>query len=161
MYTKHELLTMKVGELKEVLRGMGQMVSGKKAELVERILGNQNVKVTEGLLEESDGEKVTETEVTETGNRAEVADVMELEKGNRAEVTSGGNCDLELKQLREENARLKAQLGKKMGGKPAIGITKKVSLTLTEQDWERVELEAKRFGSKSAYLRYLVENSLG
>jgi hypothetical protein len=166
MYTKHDLLAMKVGELKEVLRGMGQMVSGKKAELVERVLSNQNVEVTNNELpEQSNGARVTETEVTGTGNWAEVANVTEPGKGDRAEVTnevtSEGASDWELKWLREENARLKAQLGKKSGGKPAIGVTKKVSLTLTEADWERVEREAKVFGSKSAYLRYVIENSLG
>lgn len=43
-------------------------------------------------------------------------------------------------------------------GRPPIGITKKVSLTLSESAWERVERRAE--GNRSEYLRKLVERDV-
>lgn len=40
-------------------------------------------------------------------------------------------------------------------GRPAMGVTKKVSITLTEEQWEKIDKE-KGKGSYSAYFRDLV-----
>lgn len=40
---------------------------------------------------------------------------------------------------------------KRSVGRPSIGITKKVSLTLTEDDWEQFDARAK--GNRSLFLR--------
>lgn len=150
MYEKRELVAMKVEELKGVLRTMDLPVSGKKAELVERIISNQLKGVTNSeLTGKGDEEKVSNEKVT---------NVSDGEKVTSTVVTSDSASDWELKRLMEENARLKAQLGKRGGGKPAIGETRKVSLTLTVEDWQYVDSESKAFGSKSAYLRYAIED---
>lgn len=44
-------------------------------------------------------------------------------------------------------------------GRPAIGITKKVSLTLSEDNWEW--LDEKAAGNRSGFLREIVWNALG
>lgn len=44
-------------------------------------------------------------------------------------------------------------------GRPPIGITKKVSLTLTENDWEWLDQKAE--GNRSKFLRETVANALG
>lgn len=44
-------------------------------------------------------------------------------------------------------------------GRPAIGITKKVSLTLSEDNWEWLDQKAK--GNRSKFLRDMVWNALG
>lgn len=43
-------------------------------------------------------------------------------------------------------------------GRPSIGITKKVSLTLTEDDW--TWLDTKANGNRSKFLREIVSNAL-
>jgi hypothetical protein len=42
-------------------------------------------------------------------------------------------------------------------GRKAIGITKKVSITLSEEQWEKIDKE-KGSGTYSAYFRELVED---
>lgn len=42
-------------------------------------------------------------------------------------------------------------------GRPSLGVTKKVSLTLSEEDWERFDERAK--GNRSHFLRDLVQES--
>lgn len=44
-------------------------------------------------------------------------------------------------------------------GRPPIGITKKVSLTLTEENWEL--FDGKADGNRSKFLREIVGNTLG
>lgn len=44
-------------------------------------------------------------------------------------------------------------------GRPSIGITKKVSLTLSESNWEWLDEKAK--GNRSKFLREIVWNALG
>src|SRR5699024_1587269 len=44
-------------------------------------------------------------------------------------------------------------------GRPAIGITKKVSLTLSEDNWEWLDEKAE--GNRSGFLREIVWNALG
>lgn len=44
-------------------------------------------------------------------------------------------------------------------GRPSLGITKKVSLTLPEEDWER--LDEKANGNRSKFLREVVSQGLG
>lgn len=48
---------------------------------------------------------------------------------------------------------------KKPIGRPALGITKKVSLTLSEEDWEW--LDEKANGNRSNFIRRIVTNALG
>lgn len=47
---------------------------------------------------------------------------------------------------------------KKPVGRPAVGITKKVSLTLPEDEWTQLDKRAQ--GNRSSYLRQLVRNDL-
>lgn len=44
-------------------------------------------------------------------------------------------------------------------GRPAIGVTKKVSLTLSENDWEWLDEKAE--GNRSEFLRETITNYLG
>src|SRR5690625_7755307 len=44
-------------------------------------------------------------------------------------------------------------------GRPAIGITRKVSLTLSEDNWEWLDEKAE--GNRSKFLREIVWNALG
>lgn len=44
-------------------------------------------------------------------------------------------------------------------GRPAIGVTKKVSLTLSEENWEWLDEKAE--GNRSKFLREIVWNALG
>lgn len=44
-------------------------------------------------------------------------------------------------------------------GRPAIGVTKKVSLTLSEETWEWLDEKAE--GNRSKFLREIVLNALG
>ncbi|MEA0564769.1 hypothetical protein [Lysinibacillus irui] len=43
-------------------------------------------------------------------------------------------------------------------GRPSIGITKKVSLTLTKDDWEQFDVQAKN--NRSLFLRKLIVKAL-
>lgn len=47
---------------------------------------------------------------------------------------------------------------KKSVGRPSIGITKKVSLTLTKDDWEQLDKRAK--GNRSLFLRKIIGKAL-
>jgi hypothetical protein len=49
------------------------------------------------------------------------------------------------------------QLGKV--GRPSLGITKKVSLTLSEENWEWLDEKAQ--GNRSGFLREIIWNALG
>ncbi|PAE27939.1 hypothetical protein CHI07_17020 [Paenibacillus sp. 7884-2] len=52
--------------------------------------------------------------------------------------------------------------GKRKGaGRKGLGITKKVSLTLTEEVWEKIEQECKRGKKQSQVLRDLIKKGLG
>lgn len=47
-------------------------------------------------------------------------------------------------------------------GRPSQGETKKVSITLTEELWDYVEMRGDKYaqyGSKSAFIRYLIEKN--
>lgn len=44
-------------------------------------------------------------------------------------------------------------------GRPSVGITKKVSLTLPEEYWDWLDQEAK--GNRSAFLRQIITDALG
>lgn len=46
------------------------------------------------------------------------------------------------------------QLRPKSVGRPSLGVTKKVSLTLQDEDWEWIDEKAK--GNRSKLLRYLI-----
>lgn len=45
---------------------------------------------------------------------------------------------------------------KRSAGRPSIGITKKVSLTLTKDDWEQFDAKAKK--NRSLFLRKIIVN---
>lgn len=47
---------------------------------------------------------------------------------------------------------------KRSVGRPSIGITKKVSLTLTKDDWEQFDIRAK--GNRSLFLRKMIVKAL-
>lgn len=47
---------------------------------------------------------------------------------------------------------------KDLGGRPPIGETKKVSLTLDPIFWDRLDSDAKHVGGRSAFLRDLIES---
>lgn len=48
---------------------------------------------------------------------------------------------------------------KKPVGRPSLGVTKKVSLTMTEAEW--LEFDEKAKGNRSGFLRKIVWNGLG
>lgn len=47
---------------------------------------------------------------------------------------------------------------KRSVGRPSIGVTKKVSLTLTKDDWEQFDVRAK--GNRSLFLRKMIVKAL-
>lgn len=47
---------------------------------------------------------------------------------------------------------------KRSPGRPNIGVTKKVSLTLTKDDWEQFDIRAK--GNRSLFLRKMIIKAL-
>ncbi|MFN7137964.1 MAG: hypothetical protein ACK4UN_01350, partial [Limisphaerales bacterium] len=49
-------------------------------------------------------------------------------------------------------------VGVKQIGRPSLGVTKKVSLTLPEAVWEHLDTEAK--GNRSEYLRKLIDSDM-
>lgn len=73
-------------------------------------------------------------------------------------------------EFKEEATEYKVQHGgfREGAGRPSLGITKKVSITLPEEIWSKIEQDIKLSDSKtqSAYLRNLIlkyfeENSKG
>lgn len=62
-------------------------------------------------------------------------------------------ADCRFKLLSTEGGAPRNQ-GARQPGRPSLGITKKVSLTLSEEDWAWFEEEAK--GNRSQLLRYLI-----
>lgn len=58
-----------------------------------------------------------------------------------------------------QNCRAELFSKKNSVGRPSIGITKKVSLTLDEDDWEWLDRKAE--GNRSNFLRKIVTNALG
>ena len=51
----------------------------------------------------------------------------------------------------------KGAVSMKRLGRPLIGVTKKVSLTLSDDLWKEFDRDAESVGGRSAFLRYLVE----
>lgn len=72
----------------------------------------------------------------------------------------GGNDDLTVFRLNGEpkaycrNCRAELFTKKKPVGRPSVGVTKKVSLTLPEEEWEWLDEQAQ--GNRSQFLRNLV-----
>lgn len=77
----------------------------------------------------------------------------------------GGQHDMVIIHVNDEpkaycqNCRVELFAKKKPVGRPSLGVTKKVSLTLTEDDWQA--LDEKADGNRSAFIREVVWNSLG
>ncbi|QPR66073.1 hypothetical protein I6G82_00085 (plasmid) [Lysinibacillus macroides] len=77
----------------------------------------------------------------------------------------GGQHDVVIIHVNDEpkaycqNCRVELFAKKKPVGRPSLGVTKKVSLTLTEDDWQA--LDEKADGNRSAFIREVVWNSLG
>lgn len=57
------------------------------------------------------------------------------------------------------NCRFEMFSPKNPVGRPPVGVTKKVSLTLSENDWEWLDEKAE--GNRSRFLRKVVSNALG
>lgn len=72
----------------------------------------------------------------------------------------GGDDDLTIIHVNNEpkaycqNCRVEMFTKKNPVGRPSVGVTKKVSLTLPENEWEWFDEQAK--GNRSQYLRHLV-----
>lgn len=61
----------------------------------------------------------------------------------------------------EESVEYKVRGGQREGaGRPSLGTTKKVSITLPDEIWEKID-EAKKEETMSAFLRALIINSNG
>lgn len=58
-----------------------------------------------------------------------------------------------------QNCRVEVFAKKKPVGRPSLGVTKKVSVTLDENEWEWLDEKAK--GNRSAFIREVISNSLG
>lgn len=58
-----------------------------------------------------------------------------------------------------QNCRVELFAKKKPVGRPSLGVTKKVSLTLEESDW--AYLDQKANGNRSGFIREVVWNALG
>lgn len=77
----------------------------------------------------------------------------------------GGNVDVAMVYVNDEpktycqNCRVEMFSKKKSVGRPSLGVTKKVSLTLSEDDWEW--LDKKADGNRSNFIRQAVTNALG
>ena len=57
------------------------------------------------------------------------------------------------------NCRFEMFAPKKPVGRPSVGVTKKVSLTLSEENWDWLDEKAE--GNRSKFLREIVWNALG
>lgn len=57
------------------------------------------------------------------------------------------------------NCRVEIFAKKKSVGRPSLGVTKKVSVTLEESEWEWLDEKAK--GNRSAFIREVIFKSLG
>lgn len=77
----------------------------------------------------------------------------------------GGNHDVTIFHVNDEpkafcqNCRVEVFAKKNPVGRPIVGVTKKVSLTLSENDWEWLDQKAE--GNRSQFLRKVVSNALG
>ena len=58
-----------------------------------------------------------------------------------------------------QKCRVEMFMKKRPVGRPSLGVTKKVSLTLDEGDWEY--LDKKADGNRSKFIRHAVTNALG
>lgn len=74
-------------------------------------------------------------------------DVIDFVAGNK-KIILCASCRVKL---------VNGELGKV--GRPAIGVTKKVSLTLSQENWDWLDEKAK--GNRSRFLRKVVTNALG
>lgn len=77
----------------------------------------------------------------------------------------GGSDDMAIIHVNDEpkaycqNCRVEMFTKKKPVGRPSVGVTKKVSLTLSEENWEWLDEKAE--GNRSKFLREVVWNALG
>lgn len=127
------------------------------------------------------GEKMFETDIENEGKESvfttyddakKTLENMEksLPKGKyRVVATNCERCssenDVSIIHINDEpkafcqNCRVQVIAKKNPVGRPAIGITKKVSLTLEEKEWEW--LDEKADGNRSAFIREVVWQALG
>lgn len=127
------------------------------------------------------GQKVFDTDMENEGNesvfatyedaQATLANMEQsLPKGQfKIVATSCGRCgsdnDVEIIHVNGEgkafcvNCRVEVFAKKKPVGRPTIGVTKKISLTLDESNWDLLDEKAK--GNRSAFIREVVWNALG
>lgn len=77
----------------------------------------------------------------------------------------GGKNDVAIIHVNDEpkaycqNCRAELFTRKKPVGRPSLGVTKKVSLTLSEENWEWLDEQAQ--GNRSKFIREAVWNALG
>lgn len=115
----------------------------------------------------------TKEEQHETYEQAQQA-LKEIEKSLPKEMfrivainceRCGGNHDVTIFHVNDEpkafcrNCRVEVFAKKNPVGRPPVGVTKKVSLTLSENDWEWLDQKAE--GNRSRFLRKVVSNALG
>lgn len=112
-----------------------------ETEEVTKIESNENIEVT-------DKEKVTKIE-----NEPKMKIVLNQKMEHFAKDTEKEELLKQLKELKEENERLRAN----RGGRPSIGETRKASLTLPEWLWKDIDRTVLVTGVKqSAFLRDLI-----
>jgi len=127
------------------------------------------------------GEKLFETDVENEGEESVFATYQDAEKylGNMEESLPKGlfkivatNCercngenDVAIIHVNDEpkafcvNCRVEVFAKKKPVGRPSIGVTKKVSVTLDQSDWDWLDEKAE--GNRSAFIREVLWKSLG
>lgn len=125
------------------------------------------------------GEIVTDTEWGKAGEETRFATYEEAERALKEMELSipkgifrvqaiecdrcGGDHDLAVIHVNEEpkaycqNCRVEMFSKKNPVGRPAVGVTRKVSLTLPEEEWEWLDEKAQ--GNRSQFLRHLVWNA--
>lgn len=126
--------------------------------------GRDGQMLTSSAWDQTNGEEICH-ETYEEAKQALKEIEMSMPKGMfRIEATKCERCgngdDVTIIHVNDEpkaycqNCRVEMFTKKKPVGRPSFGITKKVSLTLSEEEWKWFDEQAK--GNRSQFLRHLV-----
>lgn len=148
------LLDKSEGFSDEVYRKAYDKVSKEQQETIDKMLEesyqNEEDEVPEKE-KESKIEKVTQLEKVPSINK-----VTEIKKVTKTENDTLSEKDVQIELYEKRIKELEEELKRKKGGRPAIGETRKVSLTLPTWLWEDIDRTVLVAGIKqSAFLRDL------
>ncbi|UED78124.1 hypothetical protein [Brevibacillus sp. DP1.3A] len=105
---------------------------------------------------EIENESFIENEVKKE-NRTSTEEVAKLEKVTKKENDSSTEKDAKIEMYEKRIKELEEELRRKKGGRPSIGETRKVSLTLPDWMWADIDRTVRITGTKqSAWLRQLL-----